>query len=116
MWPVEGNCENYGTVDQVCVLKNPGLNNNIFQTNVHVHVETVPFYCMYVSLEDDVLQWNPSIAATLGERHYGRYTGVVFVEGFWVLSVQISIIITMMHEQLKKRSSILVCTEHLTVD
>ena len=32
-----------------------------------------------------LLQWNPSIAATLGERHFGRYNEVAFVEGFWVL-------------------------------
>ena len=36
------------------------------------------------------VQWNLSIAATLGEQHYGRYTGVAFVEGFlvYVSSVQ----------------------------
>ncbi len=27
------------------------------------------------------LQWNPSIAATLGEQHFGRYIVVAFIEG-----------------------------------
>ncbi len=27
------------------------------------------------------VQWNPSIAATLGEQHFGPYTGVAFIEG-----------------------------------
>ncbi len=26
-----------------------------------------------------VIQWNPSIAATLGEQHVGRYIGVAFI-------------------------------------
>ena len=30
-----------------------------------------------------VVQWNPSIAATLGEQHFGRYTGVAFIEGLF---------------------------------
>ena len=30
------------------------------------------------------LQWNPSITATIGEQHDGRYTGVAVVEGFCV--------------------------------
>ncbi len=30
------------------------------------------------------IQWNPSIAATLGEQHFGRYTEVVaFIEGLF---------------------------------
>ena len=29
------------------------------------------------------VQWNLSVAATLGERHYGCYTGVAFVEVFF---------------------------------
>ena len=29
------------------------------------------------------LQWNPSIAATLGEWHFGCYTEVAVVEGFY---------------------------------
>ncbi len=30
------------------------------------------------------IQWNPSIAATLGEQHFGRYIGVVaFIEGLF---------------------------------
>ncbi len=28
----------------------------------------------------DKLQWNPSIAATLGEQHFGHYTEVAFIE------------------------------------
>ena len=28
-----------------------------------------------------ILQWNPSIAATLGGKHFGRYIGVAFIEG-----------------------------------
>ena len=30
------------------------------------------------------IQWNPSITATIGEQHNGRYTGVAVVEGFCV--------------------------------
>ncbi len=31
-----------------------------------------------------LVQWNPSIAASLGEQHFGRYIGVAFIEGlFW---------------------------------
>ena len=30
------------------------------------------------------IQWNPSITATIGEQHDGRYTGVAVVEGFCV--------------------------------
>ncbi len=29
------------------------------------------------------LQWNPSIAATLGEQHFGRYIGMAFIEGLF---------------------------------
>ncbi len=29
------------------------------------------------------IQWNPSIAATLGEQHFGRYIGVAFIEGLF---------------------------------
>ncbi len=29
------------------------------------------------------LQWNPSIAATLGEQHFGRYIGVAFIEALF---------------------------------
>ena len=28
------------------------------------------------------LQWNLSITATLGEQHYGRYTGMAVLQGF----------------------------------
>ena len=31
------------------------------------------------------IQWNPSIAATVGEWHFGCYTEVAVVEGFRVL-------------------------------
>ncbi len=30
------------------------------------------------------IQWNPSIAATLGEQHFGRYTGVDLLRGCFV--------------------------------
>ncbi len=29
------------------------------------------------------IQWNPSIAATLGEQNVGRYIGVAFIEGLF---------------------------------
>ena len=53
------------------------------------------------------IQWNPSIAATVGEWHFGCYTEVAVVEGSRVLGV-------LVHEKLKK-SSIVVCTEVLHV-
>ena len=31
----------------------------------------------------ELLQWNPSIAATIGEQNVGRYIGVVFIEGLF---------------------------------
>ena len=46
------------------------------------------------------LQWNPSIAATVGEWHFGCYTEVAVVEGFRVLGV-------LVHVKFK----IVVCTE-----
>ena len=46
------------------------------------------------------MQWNPSIAATVGEWNFGRYTEVAAVEGFQVLGMK----------HLNK-SSIVVCTE-----
>ena len=30
-----------------------------------------------------IVQWNPSIAATLGDQHFGRYTEVAFIEGLF---------------------------------
>ncbi len=30
-----------------------------------------------------VIQWNPSIAATLEEQHFDRYIGVAFIEGLF---------------------------------
>ncbi len=27
-----------------------------------------------------IVQWNPSMAATLGEHYFGRYTGVAFID------------------------------------
>ena len=44
---------------------------------------------------ESVVQWNPSIAATVGEWHFGCYTEVAVVEGFRVLGV-------LVHEKLKK--------------
>ena len=41
-----------------------------------------------------IIQWNPSITATIGEQHDDRYTGVAVVEGFCVLNVQMSILNT----------------------
>ena len=41
-----------------------------------------------------IIQWNPSITATIGEQHYGCYIGVAVVEGFCVLNVQMSILNT----------------------
>ncbi len=32
------------------------------------------------------VQWNPSIAATLGEQHFGHYIGVAFIEGLFCTS------------------------------
>ena len=43
---------------------------------------------------ENIIQWNPSITATIGEQHDGRYTGVAVVEGFCVLNVQMSILNT----------------------
>ena len=40
------------------------------------------------------IQWNPSIAGTVGEWHFGCYTEVAVVEGFRVLGV-------LVHEKLK---------------
>ena len=40
-----------------------------------------------------LLQWNPSIAATVGEWHFGCYMEVAVVEGFQVLRF-------LVHEQL----------------
>ncbi len=39
---------------------------------MHAHL---PCHCM--------VQWNPSIAATLGEQHLGCYIGVAFIEGLF---------------------------------
>ena len=36
-----------------------------------------------ISARNKRIQWNPSIAATLGEQHFGRYIGVVFIEGLF---------------------------------
>ncbi len=30
-----------------------------------------------------IIQWNPSIAATLEEHNFGRYIGVAFIEGLF---------------------------------
>ena len=37
------------------------------------------------SLHGSYIQWNPSIAATVGEWHFGCYTEVAVVEGFRVV-------------------------------
>ena len=34
-------------------------------------------------VESNTIQWNPSIAATLEEQHFGRYIGVTFIEGLF---------------------------------
>ncbi len=34
-------------------------------------------------LKNFALQWNPSIAATLGEQNFGCYIGVAFIEGLF---------------------------------
>ena len=33
------------------------------------------------------IQWNPSIAATLGEQNFGRYIGVAFIEGLFCTQI-----------------------------
>ncbi len=33
------------------------------------------------------IQWNPSIAATLGEQHFGRYVGMAFIEGLFCTQI-----------------------------
>ena len=50
------------------------------------------YYHMYANLKELLLpyvsvgvQWNRSIAATLGEQHLGRYIGVVFIEGLFCI-------------------------------
>ena len=45
----------------------------------------------HVMSSDSQYSGNLSITATIGEQHYGHYMGVAFVEGFCVLSVQMSI-------------------------
>ena len=40
----------------------------------HITFENMPVHAAY-------LQWNPSIAATVGEWHFGCYTEVAVVEG-----------------------------------
>ncbi len=37
-----------------------------------------------ISARNKHIQWNPSIAATLGEQHFGRYIGVAFIEGLFL--------------------------------
>ena len=48
--------------------------------------QTIQLYLLhayrYMQIGRSQLQWNFSIAATLGERHYGRYTGVAVLQGF----------------------------------
>ncbi len=33
------------------------------------------------------VQWNPSIAATLGEQNLGRYIGAAFIEGLFCIHI-----------------------------
>ncbi len=40
-------------------------------------------YIYMQSLISTVIQWNPSIAATLEEQHFGLYIGVAFIEGLF---------------------------------
>ena len=47
------------------------------------------------------VQWNPSIAATVGEWHFGCYTEVAAVEGFRVLGV-------LVHEKFKSHQLLFV--------
>ena len=49
---------------------------------------------IYIYIYNYIIQWNPSITATIGEQHDGRYTGVAVVEWFCVLNVQMSILNT----------------------
>ncbi len=35
---------------------------------------------LYTDIENLHIQWNPSIAATLGEQHFGHYVRVAFIE------------------------------------
>ena len=44
----------------------------------------VKSYAYTVKYNANSIQWNPSITATIGEQHDGRYTGVAVVEGFCV--------------------------------
>ena len=54
------------------------------------------------------LQWNPSIAATVREWHFGYYTEVAVVEGFRVLRI-------LVHEKLKKRHQLLFVQRYMYV-
>ena len=52
-------------------------------TPPYVHLHT-PVILMYPRpLFYHKVQWNPSIAATLGEQHSGRYIGVACIEGLF---------------------------------
>ncbi len=39
--------------------------------------------CIEIRVVIKRLQWNPSIAAALGEQHFGRYIGVACIEGLF---------------------------------
>ncbi len=41
------------------------------------------YYQITVYILHASIQWNPSIAATLGEQNFGRYIGVAFIEGLF---------------------------------
>ncbi len=38
----------------------------------------------------ETMQWNLSIAATLGEQHFGRHIGVAFIEGLFCTQLNCS--------------------------
>ncbi len=53
------------------LLQNDYYNNVLFQ-----------FKDIKISFTHNLfIQWNPSIAAALGERHFGRYIGAAVIEG-----------------------------------
>ncbi len=48
----------------------------------------VPFkIAIYSHIKDLKIQWNPSIAATLGERNVGHYIGAAFIEGLFCTQI-----------------------------
>ncbi len=47
------------------------------------YTHTVSFIAVAMPQGTTRIQWNPSIAAILGEQHFGRYIGVGFIEGLF---------------------------------